>query len=249
MRVALIGYGRMGKEIEALALDRGHALSIIDPKASGADFKEVSAAALQGAQVCIDFTHPGEALKNLRLAARHGCGYVMGTTGWYHGIDEARRITAESRIGFIYASNFSLGVNLFFRMVKEAAKIADKFEQYDVAGFEVHHRKKADSPSGTARSLAGILIDNIRRKKEPVFDLISRPVEPHELHFASLRCGHVPGTHEVCFDSEADSISLKHTARNRQGFAAGAVAAAEWVAGKSGFFTIDDFIEELLKSA
>ena len=124
--------------------------------------------------------------------------------------------------------------------------LMNRFDQYDVSGLEFHHRQKADSPSGTAQTLTGILLERIDRKTKAVFDRIDRRIEPSELHFASVRCGSIPGTHEIVFDGEADTISLKHTARNRGGFAAGAVAAAEWLRAKTGFFTIEDLLQDLL---
>ncbi|NLF24703.1 MAG: 4-hydroxy-tetrahydrodipicolinate reductase [Deltaproteobacteria bacterium] len=248
MKFALVGYGKMGRQIAALALGRGHTVVSIDPVAVDSEFKEISATALNGVDACIDFSHPSQAVSNLTLAAELGCNVVMGTTAWYQNMDEVRKIVAKTQIGFIYATNFSIGVNLFYRIVEASAKLMDGFEEFDVAGFELHHRKKADSPSGTARTLSEILLANIQRKQTLLYGIADHPLEPQQLHFASARCGHIPGTHEVIFDSEADTISLKHTARNRQGFASGAITAAEWIVGKSGFFTINHLLEELISN-
>jgi len=246
MKLGLIGYGKMGRQIHALALERGHEIRTIDPQVQEADFKTISLESLEGVQVCIDFTHPTQAISNLKTVAALQRSMVMGTTGWLEHLEEAKRIVSASNIGFIYASNFSLGVNLFFRIAEQAAKVVNPFPEYDVSGVELHHRQKADSPSGTAKSLADLLIKNLDRKHTAIFALNNRPVHAQELHFAAVRCGHIPGTHEIIFDSAADSISLKHTARNRLGFAAGALRAAEWIADKKGFFTIDHLLEEMI---
>lgn len=246
MRIALIGYGRMGRLIKAIAEERGHFVRTIDPQAEGADFAEIDGAALDGIDVCIDFSHPGCALANIDRISAFGRSLVMGTTGWYGKLEEVRQMIAARGSGFLYASNFSIGVNAFTRIVRRAAALFNRIDAYDVGGIEYHHRKKADSPSGTAQSLGQALLAEIERKSKLVYDIIDRPIAPEELHFASVRCGAIPGTHEIVFDSEADTISLRHTARNRQGFAYGAVLAAEWLHGKRGFFTIDDLMADLL---
>jgi 4-hydroxy-tetrahydrodipicolinate reductase len=246
MKLALFGFGKMGRLIKELAQARGHSVCAIDPAASGADALQICPAALQDVEVCIDFSHPAAALGNLRAAAELGKSVVMGTTGWYEHLDQARRIVEERGIGFLYAPNFSIGVNAFFKITAEAARIMNRFEGYDVAAVEFHHNKKADSPSGTALTLAEVLKEGMAAKQRPVYDRLNRRIDADELHVASVRCGSIPGTHEVIFDSEADTISLKHTARSRHGFAAGSVTAAEWLCGKSGFFTIEDLLHDLL---
>lgn len=246
MNITLVGYGAMGRLIKESAVRRGHRIRTVDPASADADFKRLDAAALEDADMCIDFSAPAATLDNIAAAAEFGCSIVVGTTGWYARLDEARRIVAASRIGFLYGSNFSIGVNLFYRIVRHAAALINRFGQYDVSGLELHHHRKADSPSGTAQTLADILLSEVERKRSVVYERCDRRILPEELHFASLRCGNIPGTHEIIFDAEEDSISLKHAARSRAGFAAGAVAGAEWLRGRSGFFTVDQFMESFI---
>ena len=233
MNIAIIGYGKMGHEIEKAAKARGiNVVSIIDPNAADATHKSIDENSLKNADVCIDFTNPDAAVGNIKKISKFRKNIVVGTTGWQGNIGEVKKIVKSRRIGFIYASNFSIGVNIFFRIVENAAKIMNSIDDYDVFGYELHHRKKLDSPSGTAKSIEKILVGNIKRKKE--------------VHFASVRAGSIPGTHAVGFDSSADTIELKHTARNREGFALGAIMAAEWIKNKKGFYNIDDMMKELI---
>ncbi|MBI5388775.1 4-hydroxy-tetrahydrodipicolinate reductase [Candidatus Woesearchaeota archaeon] len=248
MKIALIGYGKMGKMIEQIAIQRGHMIvAKIDPQAPEATGTDITPQTLGDADVCIDFTHPAALVENVRKIAGVGKPVVVGTTGWYKQLSEVQTIVAQQNIGFIYASNFSLGMNIFTRLADYAAAFIDKCPQYDVAGLELHHNKKADSPSGTAKALAETLKKNIARKKVIVYDMVDRQIKQEELHFASVRIGNIPGTHTLIFDSAADTIELTHTARSREGFALGAVMAAEWLPGKKGFYTIDDFMNNLLE--
>ena len=233
MNIAIIGYGRMGQEIEKIARNRGiNIQSIIDPNAKSATHSEINEKSMKNVDVCIDFTRPDAVLENIKRISKFRKNIVVGTTGWYDRLDEARKIVKNADIGLIYAPNFSIGVNIFFRIVGNAAKIMDKFEDYDVFGYELHHSKKLDSPSGTAKAIEKILSQNIRRKKE--------------INFTSVRSGNIPGTHAVGFDSAADTIELKHVARNREGFAGGALMAAEWIQSKKGFYSIDDMMNGLI---
>ncbi len=248
MRIALIGYGKMGKTIHALAKQKGiEVTAIIDPFAPEATAKEITADSLKGADVCIDFTQPDALLENLKKIAALKKNIVVGTTGWYANQEEAKKIVQQAKIGLIFASNFSIGVNVFYRIVKSAARLFNNFSDYDAFVFELHHNKKKDSPSGTAKSIAEIILQELKRKKSLVFEKLDRAPETSELHVASVRAGNIPGTHVVGFDSNADCIELKHEARNREGFAAGALLAAEWINGKNGFFTIDDLMDGLIK--
>ncbi len=245
MNLAIVGYGKMGHEIEKAAKSRGITVTAtIDPNRSEASFREITAESLKGADVVIDFTHPDVLVGNVRKVAALKKNMLVGTTGWYDQLDEVKKIVSESGIGFIYSSNFSVGVNVFFKIVEEAAKLIDKVPAYDAFGYELHHSQKADSPSGTAKTVAEILTANIRRKSKINYDRVNRRIAPEELHFASIRAGAIPGTHVVGFDSEADTIELKHTARSRAGFALGAVLAAEWLGRKKGFFEMNDFVNE-----
>jgi 4-hydroxy-tetrahydrodipicolinate reductase len=208
MKIALLGYGKMGKMVEEIALQRNHEI--------------VS----KNADVYIDFSHPEAVLKNIEKAAEKNTNIVVGTTGWYDQLDQAQKI-AEN-IGLLYSPNFSIGVYLFLQIVKEASQWMSDFSQYDVGLYEAHHNKKVDSPSGTAKLIAETITKKMKRKSP--------------LEISSLRCGFIPGEHSVIFDSEVDQIQLSHKALNRKGFALGAVLAAEWLHGKKGFFTLDDFI-------
>ena len=249
MRIALIGYGKMGRMIEAAAVGRGHSIvARIDPFAKDADSPDIaSCAALSGAEVAVEFTKPDTALANIEALAARGLPVVVGTTGWHASLDRAKSAVEKASTALLWSSNYSLGVNLFYRIAECAARLMDPFSEYDVGGWEAHHNKKADSPSGTAKALVERVLAEMTRKTVPVYETLEhRPPAPQELHFPSLRVGSVPGTHTLFFDSAADSIELTHTARSREGFALGAVRAAEWLAGKRGVFTMDDVLADML---
>lgn len=243
MKIGLIGYGRMGKLIGELAPDWGHVLTaIIDHSSPQATAKAITASSIANTDVCIEFTSPSSVLKNCTALAAAKKNAVIGTTGWENELPQVRKIVEEAGIGVIYGANFSLGVHLFLRLVAEAAKLLDAFPEYDVGVIEQHHNKKADNPSGTAKAIAARLLEGLSRKRIAVFDRLDHHPHPEELHVTSLRCGHIPGTHEVIFDSSCDTISLSHTARGRTGFAEGALRAAEWIRGKKGLYTIEDML-------
>lgn len=247
MKIAVIGYGQMGRIIEGIALGRGHKVVTVDPRVAEAEFQSISEESLQGVEAAIDFTHPSCALENIEKTVGLGVNLVVGTTGWYEKLEEVQARVKKQGTGFLYATNFSVGVNVFYEVLKNTCQIMNNIESYDVAGLEFHHNRKADSPSGTAQSMAEIILENMDRKKAVDYDKVDRKIEEDTLHFSSVRCGSIPGTHEVVFDSDADTISLKHTARNRSGFALGSVLAAEWLKDKNGFFTISDFVKSILK--
>ncbi len=248
MKIALIGYGKMGKEVERVAKQRGHSIcATVDTASPDATHKEIDSSCLKDADVVIDFTLPSSVIENIKKVTAARKNMVVGTTGWYDSITEAKQLVGSAGTGFIYSSNFSVGVNIFYRIVEAAAKLVNKVPDYDAFGYELHHNQKVDSPSGTARSIADILVKNISRKKQMQYEKLDRKINPDELHFASIRSGWIPGTHVVGFDSEADTIELKHTARSRAGFALGAVMAAEWVKGRKGFFTMNDFISDFFR--
>ena len=241
MNIAIIGYGKMGHEIEKAAKAKGITVqSVININDKNAKYKEINEESLKDVDVCIDFTTPDSVVENIRKIASLKKNIVVGTTGWYDKLDEVKGIVNSNNVGFIYATNFSVGVNIFFKIVEAAAKLINKVDEYDVFGYEMHHKNKVDSPSGTAKSIGNILIKNIQRKNKLVFDKLDRKIEPNELHFASVRSGSIPGTHSVGIDSSADTIELKHTARNREGFALGALMAAQWINNKKGFYDIND---------
>lgn len=246
MKIAIIGYGRMGREIERIALERKHELVRIDPHSEDADFREISKDPLSGVDVAIDFTHPSVAVENISKISALGVDLVVGTTGWYDRMDEVTKIVKENGTGLIWSGNFSLGVNVLFRLAREAGRIINHIPGYDVAVHEYHHNRKADSPSGTAEMLGDILLDTVERKKTLVREKLDRPPEPEELHVSSTRCGSIPGIHSVMLDSEADSIELKHTARTRAGFALGAVMAAEFIKGRKGMHDINALMDTIM---
>jgi 4-hydroxy-tetrahydrodipicolinate reductase len=237
MKIALLGYGKMGRMIEEIALHKGHTIL-----AKFGASQKITEQPIQSADVCIDFSHPSCVIDHIKLVSSLGKNLVVGTTGWLEQLEQVKGIVKDSKIGFLYAPNFSLGVHLFLKVVAEAALLIDRFEDYDIAVIESHHNKKADTPSGTAKAISDLLLKNIKRKTTLVNDQLQGQIAPHELHVASIRYGSVPGTHSVMFDSPADTITLTHQARSREGFARGAVAAAEWLQGKHGFYTIEDLI-------
>ena len=246
MNISIIGYGKMGHEIESAAIAKGiNVVSIIDSNDKNATHAGINEGSMKNADVCIDFTTPNAVIKNIKEISKFKKNIVVGTTGWHKDMDEVKSIVKKNNIGLIYASNFSIGVNIFFRIVENAAKIINKIDDYDVYGYELHHNKKIDSPSGTAKTIGEILIKNVKRKNKLLFEKINRKIESNELHFASVRAGSIPGTHVVGFDSSSDAIELKHAARSREGFALGALAAAEWIKNKKGFYEMNDMIKSI----
>ncbi len=248
MRIGIVGYGKMGILLRQKALIAGHSVPVvIDPRSSE---KEVTNRKLIAnclpLDVIIDFTEADAFLDNLDNYVHFKVPAVVGTTGWYDQMDLVAGLVEESEIGLIWSGNYSLGVNLFFRLVKEASRLMDRFSQYDPAVHEWHHRYKKDSPSGTAEMLGAIIIGQMSRKNKLVKDIPQRLLEDDELQISSTRCGSVPGSHRVVFDSEVDSVVLEHCARNRNGFAEGALLAAAWIIGKKGFFSIDDLISTII---
>lgn len=224
MKIALLGYGKMGRMVEeAAARDGAEIICVIDPLAG-------SRGKLEDADVAIDFSEPGAVVDNVRAVAAARVSMVVGTTGWYDRVDEIRSIVEESGIGFVYGSNFSVGVNLMFKITEYAAELFSRFSYYDPFIEEAHHKFKKDAPSGTAIFLRRI-VDSHYRTETPT---------------SSTRAGYIPGTHTVGFDSEADTLALTHTARNRVGFAGGALLAARWIKGRKGFYEFSQTIDQVL---
>lgn len=240
MKIALIGYGKMGKMVEQAAISKGH--SIMTKIGPNQPIQTITKESVADVDVCIDFTHPSCVVENITRAASLGKNIVMGTTGWYDQIDDVKSIIEQANVGFLCSPNFSMGVALFLEIVSQAAALISPFDTYDVGGYEIHHNQKADFPSGTAKAIAKRLLSNVPRKKEVVYGANEAKISPEHIHFTSMRIGSIPGTHSVIFDSPADTITLTHTARNREGFAAGAIRAAEWLHGKKGFFTVEDML-------
>lgn len=226
--LALLGYGKMGKVLAQLAPQRGCAVKLtldIDDNAKGAG---ITREGFAGIDVAVDFTTPEAAVENIRRVSGLGVNLIVGTTGWNDRLEEVRAIVEKSGVGMVYGANFSIGVQLFYRASKAVAETFAAFPMYEPYITEAHHRTKKDAPSGTAKEL--------QRQVAPLFKALEIPV-------SSVRAGFIPGTHELGFDSEADTIILRHTARGRQGFAEGALLAAKWVVGKKGLFTFADVLE------
>lgn len=237
MNIALIGYGKMGHEIEKIALQRGHDIvSIIDMN----NLEEFNSPAFKSADVAIEFSTPDSAIQNYRKCFEVGVAVVAGTTGWLEHLDEVKRACAEQGKTFFYASNYSLGVNIFFALNKYLAKIMNNYPSYEVKMEEVHHIHKLDAPSGTAITLAEDLIKEVDRKERWSLEVEEKQTD---LPIHCIREGEVPGIHEIIYESEADIISIKHDAKSRVGFALGAVLAAEFTNGKKGFLGMGDMLK------
>lgn len=250
INIAIVGYGSMGKMIEKIALDRGlNVVSTIDPMEKGAKFREISRESLKNADVAIDFTLPTTVMGNIKKYNELKVNAVIGTTGWHDKLSEVKSLVKKSGIGLLWSPNFSVGVNIYFKIAEAASKLINAAEDYDIWGFELHHSNKADSPSGTAKTLMDIMLRNITRKKKAVYSNLDRRISKDEIHFASIRGGPVNFEHTIGFDSEADCITIKHAARSRQGYALGAVLAAMWLNKKKGYFEMDDFLASLLGRA
>lgn len=231
MKIALLGYGKMGQAIEKIALSRGHV--IVLRKTSDATYE-----GLENADVAIDFSIPSAAVSNIKTCFDTNVPVICGTTGWLSEYQDMVALCEKKKAAFIYGSNFSLGVNLFFQVNSYLAKLMSKFEQYKVRMEEIHHTQKLDSPSGTAITLANDIIAHSKYSKWVLSDAKS-----DELPIDAKRIENVPGTHTIVYDSDVDSIEVKHTAHNREGFALGAVLAAEWIVGKTGVFSMKDVLE------
>lgn len=241
MKIALLGYGKMGQIIERLAADRGHEIVL---KISIDNKEDLTESNLRKADVAIDFSTPDAALDNIYACFAANLPVVVGTTGWYGQLQEVKNDCLTSNNTLLYGSNFSIGVNIFFQMNKVLAKLMNNFPAYDVQVEEIHHTQKLDSPSGTAMTIAEGIIDNLDSKTEWLNELVGTPfdkvLEKEQLLIESHRIENVPGTHTVIYSSEVDEIEFKHTAHSRAGFALGAVVAAEWLENRQGFYNITD---------
>ncbi len=242
MNIALIGYGKMGKEVENAAVGLRIKVSAVFDENNNRGGAGLTKESLKGVDVCIEFSTPATVLDNIRAVIASGKNIVVGTTGWYNRLDEVRKLVKEKKTGFLYAPNFALGVNIYSQIVMDASHLMDRYADYDVAMQEMHQRSKADSPSGTALSIAGVILQNLKRKSEIVTELGHEPIKPHQLQIGASRVGNVLARHTVIFDSESDTIELVHTMKNRRGLATGALVAAEWLKGKKGFYTMRDVV-------
>jgi len=230
MKFALLGYGRMGKAIEKIALERGHQIVCkID--------KDHQEGKLEEAEAAIIFSVPDAAVENMNLALSHSVPVVCGTTGWLEDYDQVVQNTQKNNTAFLYASNFSVGVNLFFKLNKIFSQIMQKHQEYNTSLEEIHHIHKLDAPSGTAITLAEDIIENSDYSQWKLDEN-----GPETLSISSIRKGEVPGTHRVSYQSPIDNITIEHKAHNREGFALGAVVAAEWIVGKKGIYKMEDVL-------
>jgi len=230
MNITLFGYGKMGKMIEQIAQERGHTIiQKVDVDTKNIDFSVMD--------VAIDFSMPNAAFGNISSCIENNVPVISGTTGWLENYDKATALCHEKNGAFIYASNFSLGVNVFFELNAHLAKMMKNLKQYQVSMEEIHHTQKLDAPSGTAITLAEGVIENTNYEAWKLDKAADK-----EIAITSKRIGKTPGTHTVAYDSNIDTIEIKHTAHNREGFALGAVVAAEWIVGKTGVFSMKDVL-------
>lgn len=238
IKLALVGYGKMGKMIESIAPKDQFTIAgtydVINP---------VKKHLKNGSDVAIEFSTPASVIENIEFLSSRGIDVVCGTTGWYNKADIVKDIIKKNGTGFIYASNFSVGVNIFFNIVKNAAKLMSNYHQYDTGIRETHHTQKLDKPSGTAIRIAEYLLEGLQSKTSFVNDS-NKPAE-NEINIISERIQDVVGKHEVDFESEADTISLIHNAKSRRGFAEGALLAAKFIKGKKGFYRFEDVFCDL----
>ncbi len=234
MNIALIGYGRMGHEIESIALKRGHTIKLIVDQDNGNDLNSIN---LEKVDVAIEFSIPNAAFKNIMKCLAEKVPVVSGTTGWLDKYNEAVNECNKNKTAFLHSTNFSIGVNLLFHLNSELAKQMSRYSEYDVSIEEIHHVKKLDAPSGTAITLAEGIINQQPRYKKWCFEK-DKSGDCVPIH--SVREGLVPGTHIITWDSEIDTLSLRHEAKNRKGLALGAVVAAEYIRSKKGVFTMND---------
>ena len=236
MKIAIIGYGKMGKAIEEIAIAKGHEIVLKIDAYNTSDFTKEN---VQKANVAIEFTGPHTAFENITKCIQWAVPVISGSTGWLDNFEKAKKFCEEKKGCLIYASNFSIGVNLFFEINKKVAALMESYENYDVAMTETHHTEKKDAPSGTAISLAEQILAEIGRKNKWVNEQSN---EASDLIIRSERIDPAPGTHSVTYDSPIDSIEITHTAHTRKGFASGAVLAAEFANNKMGIFTMKDVL-------
>src|SRR5256884_7223550 len=230
MKLALIGYGAMGQLVTKLAAERGHEVSVTLRSRDSERSAEELADSLRGCDVAIDFSMSAAVTRNVKACARVDVPLVEGTTGWESQLDEVKNVVSQNDSALIYGANFSVGVQVFYRIAASAAELFQSLESYDAFIEEAHHKRKRDAPSGTALQLGEIVALNVGR----------------EVPISSTRAGHIPGTHRVGFDSSADQITLEHVARSREGFAAGALMAGKWIIGRKGVYEYAEVFDEIL---
>ncbi len=238
----------MGREVEKILNNRDHELvACIDPIIKDADSKTLTKELALRSEVVIEFALAHDIGDRVSRYVEYGINAIIATTGWSDQLAEITALVENSNIGLVYGPNFSVGANIFFKIVEIASQLINQFAEYDILAYEIHHKNKKDSPSGTAHTIGNIILKNSRQKNRLLTDKLERVINHNELHLASVRGGYIPGIHTVLLDSEADTIELTHSARNRSGFALGAVLAAEWVKGKKGIFEFKDFLKQMIK--
>ena len=233
MKLALMGYGAMGQLIAKLAREQGDEISLTLNSSDASRNVDELAEQIRGCDVAIDFSVARAVPRNVEVCARAGVPLVEGATGWHTSLDEVKRIANEANAALIYGANFSVGVQIFYRLAARAGELLRDLESYDGFIEEAHHKRKRDAPSGTAIQLREIIAQGLGR----------------EVPVASIRAGYIPGTHRLSFDSAADQIRLTHTARSREGFAAGALLAARWIVGRKGVYEFSEVFEEIVRSS
>lgn len=240
----------MGREVEQILKDRGHEiLCRVDAAPGVGDHTEVSPEILKGAEAIIEFSLPEAVEANIKIYAQTRTPVVVGTTGWDEHKPQLGTLIEKSQGALVYGSNFSVGAHLFFHFAEQASQLINEILDYDIMVTEWHHRLKKDSPSGTALTTAERILGVSKRKTKLETGRIDGEIPLETLHVASVRGGSIPGIHSVLLDSPADSIEIRHTARGRMGFALGAVMAAEWLQGKTGFFSVDHFMQDFLSTS
>lgn len=246
MRIALVGYGRMGHLVHDMAVRQGHeVVAVIDPVAKDSEVtsRTCESDSLKGADVVIEFASAEGILDRFSLYGKLGIPTVVGTTGWQEYLEKVRAMLSTTKCAIIWSGNFALGVHLFLSIVRTAARLANRFTDYDPLVLEYFHKEKSDSPSGTAEMIGKVLLEELERKERLEIDRLDRKRDEQEIHIASARGGYHAGTHMVLFDSPVDTIEITHRAKGREGFAAGALQAATWISdGKCGFFSIDEML-------
>ncbi len=240
-KVVLLGYGQMGREIDSIAKEFD--VEIVAKLDLADDINDLDKIDFD---VAIDFTIPMAVEDNFRKVISLGKSIVIGTTGWYDKLDRFRELAENSNGSCLWGSNFSIGMQTFYRLIANAGSLIDKLDEYDVSVHEIHHRRKKDSPSGSALAIANILLENVDRKTRIKEETCHEEIDKNSIHVSSSRIGAITGTHTVYMDSKSDTIELTHRAKNRRGLAKGALVAAKWLAGKKGFYTFSDVLDEIM---
>jgi len=246
MKIALIGYGAMGKLIERQAKEKGHEIAVVVSDADAGLSATELGEKLKGIDVAIDFSAAEAVSRNVGACVAAGVPLVEGTTGWNDSMAEIERIVSDGNGSFVFGANFSIGVNLFYRIADLAAELFAKFPEYEAFIEEQHHSRKKDAPSGTALKLQDIVTEQMKKGRTPPSPQAAIADEGVRVPVSSTRAGNIPGTHRVGFDGPADQVFLEHLARSREGFAAGALLTAEWIVGKKGFYEFADVMDEVL---